>query len=49
MYSHDAPPILFFADGDKDEKNLRGRTVGTHNAGGCEELFRAIRTGKFSV
>lgn len=35
-----------FADGDENEENIRGWPICSHNAGGCQELLRTIRTGK---
>lgn len=36
-------------DGDEDEENFRGWTLCAHNVGGCQELFRAIWTGKLNT
>lgn len=41
--------LRFFADGDENEKDIRGWALSPHNAGGRQELFRTIWTGKHMI
>lgn len=41
--------LLSFPDGDENKKDIRGWSVGPHNAGRCEELLWAIWAGKYNA